>query len=1028
MTRVLVWKELREQGAILAALIALGCAVLIAVSVLLDTSEAGRATELRSLASAGRLALLMLTLTAGVVVGGALFAGEREAGTFVYLDQLPVTRWAIWWRKVAIGVVLVAIATSILLAVSVAVGVLSLTAPGGFLAWVMLIGTIAFAAYGWGVFGSAFARTSLTACGLGLALGTFFGCLTYLVLAIALRIAREQYQIRTYRGGDHNAWLLAFQIVGYAMIVVPIPIAAWFYIAPDRARKLDELRVRVPGVAGVVRTGLGLVLSIRWGASPRRLLWLMIRQLRGTALGLLATSLVVGVVLVPEQSIPLVIWPVIALLAGVLVGVVSVADEQTSTAYRFWVERRMPVGRLWLAKVAAGLAMLLMVLLAMLLPALIALMLREGSRGPFFASLFRTGLFAEPGFPVIGYLLVWPVYGFVCGHLSALLFRKTVVAGAVAIMTGGTVSVFWLPSFLSGGLHVWQVFVPALGVLLVARLLAWAWATDRLATRPALVRLASGIVLIFGCVGASLGYRVTEVPVVAEIEDDLRFSSKLPSFDDKQVGRELRRAVAQFSVVDDETRMIMPESSSAFALDRTKLKLRTEAIAALDSGWPSSKPDRDSWLDSMFATGWDVTLASVIDKPIGVLEDPNELNFNSQLRHTHPIRVMTDLLLVRSLRDHQRGDVAAVPLAVKISLAVTRTARSNTLAVAVSNSFGMEGSVYKAIDRWLEKLGHQPEMLRMMLAAVHEHEQLDPYDPQSIQLAHQVVARNLILGPVRALPKYLDGTRPGTAWRENLLNDSSPAADVETNLIAFAWTVPWEQERLRRVIGLGNTPGRWKEEAKLLEGAPAWMHLAPPDSRYFQSLESSRRLLLTVRAATMLKLAVRLHEAETGKLPTKLTDLVPKYLPHVPVDPYDNKPFRYRVSAGESIEQQRTPATEFEPRPTPGFSPVPLTWTQFDAVASVIGGGVCWPIERDIVGSGVQDNYPPTWTGFRGVNGPIGATSSTNVVVILPGQGILWSVGPDQYDGSGISGLSLSPSGDQNGDYVFPIPLPEAKR
>ncbi len=1048
MTRVLVWKELREQGTILAALIALGCAVLIAGSVLLDPSEAGRATELRSLASAGRLALLMLTLTAGVVVGGALFAGEREAGTAVYLEQLPASRWAIWWRKVAIGVVLVAVATAILLAVSVTVGVLSLTAPGGFLAWVMLIGTVALAAYGWGVFGSVLARTSLTACGLGLALGTSLGCVVYVALALGFRLARDQYGLRTYRGGDQNAWVLAFQVAGYVMIVVPMPIAAWLYTAPDRARKLAELQVRVPDVAGSLRSGWGVVGGLRWGASIRRLVWLSIRQLRGTALGLLGASLVLGVALVPQESIPFVVWPVLTLLAGVLVGVVGVADEQTSLAFRFWGERRMPVGRLWLAKVAAGLALVLMVLIALLMPSLIALLLREGSRGPFFASLFRTGLFAEPGFPVFGYLLMWPVYGFVCGHLSALLFRKTVVAGAVAIMTGGVLAVFWLPSFLSGGLHVWQVFVPPLGVLVVARLLSWAWVTDRLGTRPALVRLAAGLVVIFGCVGASLAYRVAEVPLVAEVEDDLQFSRTLPSFDDKQPGRELRRAVAQFSIVDDETRLLMPDSFSASAVDPAKIKKRTEVLAALDLGWPSDKPDHDRWLDSMFASGWDETIATVVDKPAGILEDPNEHNFNSQLRHTIPIRIMMELLLVRALRDQQRGNTVAVPDAVTISLAVIRTARNNTLAWPVGNSFAMERSVYRAIDRWLEQLDRQPALLRAVLAAILDHERRDPYDLHAIQLAHQVVARNLILGPGRSLPKYLDGTRPGVAWRENLLGTSSPAADLETNLITFAWTVPWEQERLRRVIGLGNAPGRWAREGNPLEGAPAWLHLEPPDARSFQGLEVNRRLLLTVRAATVLKLAVRLHHAETGQLPAKLTDLVPKYLPSVPTDPYDGKPFRYRISAGESIELEPdptdTPATVKYP---PGTVP-PLENRPFLAFAGLVGSVVCWPLDprwHDFDFSGPapppgEDTTVPLLAAFGGGPGapaPGGPGDDVTLAMSGPeprinvsaGQGILWSIGPDRYDNGGVYGLSIrNMSGQRQGDLIFVIPLPETNR
>jgi len=44
---------------------------------------------------------------------------------------------------------------------------------------------------------------------------------------------------------------------------------------------------------------------------------------------------------------------------------------------------------------------------------------------------------------------------------------------------------------------------------------------------------------------------------------------------------------------------------------------------------------------------------------------------------------------------------------------------------------------------------------------------------------------------------------------------------------------------------------------------------------------------------TALALAVQAYQTETGRTPGKLDDLVPQYLPIVPDDPFDGKPFRY---------------------------------------------------------------------------------------------------------------------------------------
>jgi hypothetical protein len=49
-----------------------------------------------------------------------------------------------------------------------------------------------------------------------------------------------------------------------------------------------------------------------------------------------------------------------------------------------------------------------------------------------------------------------------------------------------------------------------------------------------------------------------------------------------------------------------------------------------------------------------------------------------------------------------------------------------------------------------------------------------------------------------------------------------------------------------------------------------------------------------LQRVTMTALALRLYRKENGRYPENLQQLVPKYLPSVPIDPYDGKPLRYR--------------------------------------------------------------------------------------------------------------------------------------
>src|SRR5207237_7452379 len=57
--------------------------------------------------------------------------------------------------------------------------------------------------------------------------------------------------------------------------------------------------------------------------------------------------------------------------------------------------------------------------------------------------------------------------------------------------------------------------------------------------------------------------------------------------------------------------------------------------------------------------------------------------------------------------------------------------------------------------------------------------------------------------------------------------------------------------------------------------------------------------------ADKLKLALLLFEAEKGRLPASLDELVPDFLPAVPLDPFSGQRFHYRVSRGEKFQPQR---------------------------------------------------------------------------------------------------------------------------
>ena len=102
--------------------------------------------------------------------------------------------------------------------------------------------------------------------------------------------------------------------------------------------------------------------------------------------------------------------------------------------------------------------------------------------------------------------------------------------------------------------------------------------------------------------------------------------------------------------------------------------------------------------------------------------------------------------------------------------------------------------------------------------------------------------------------------------------------------------------------------------------------------------------------AGQLKLALRQYQIEQGRPADALALLVPRYLPAIPLDPFDGQPFRYRLSRGEFIVWP--PPEPDPPEPPPADNPA-----QGEGVAAPV------PPEAPAVGPG-----PPPFGG----DGPAG--------------------------------------------------------
>jgi hypothetical protein len=879
----------------------------------------------------------MLVVTAGTVCGGALFAAEKGSGTMPFLESLPAGRWVLWRAKVAAGLVLAAAEVGALLGAAAALGL----ADGPFAARLVVYALLAFA---WGALGSTLARTTLGS--VGVAVPAASAAAFLFLLPIVLLFSGSESAAPRPLG-----WLLFEGL----MLGTPLVLSAWRFTAPDRLRAAEA--AERAACAGGPRPGLPRATG--WGL--RALAWLALRQLRAPGLVLSGFALAFGLALLLPGFPPVFAWPGLALAAGALAGVTAFADEQSHRTGPFWGEFRLPAGRAWWVKVGLHLGLLAWLLVLLALPSAVRAQVEAGRRfahgQTVLAAVFHTRLFDELGSEGWKYLLVPAAYGFAFGHLCGLLFRKLVVACGVAAVLGGVCSVLWGPSLLAGGVRAWQVWLPAVLTLFCGRLVLRPWAADRAAARGPLLRLAGAAGAAAAVLAAGLAYRAFEVPDDPAGEDDLALVASLGSYDENTGGREFRMAAERFARALAAAR---PDPRPGAPQNGTRPSERLEE--AVRRGWPAADPELGDWLDRLYADAtvgaddrpWPALAESAASRPTGIYDPPQLVGaMAATVTALENGRRMAVAILGRAI---QQGDPARFVPALRTALALARAMRRGGGMLALEASIEVERAAVQAADGWLDRLPDGgSDRARELAGALAEAEPPAPLDLRPHVLADRFVVRGMMQGPAQWLAAHLSPRRA-----------PSDQGAAEADLVALAWTVPWERERTRRLVGASGDPLSAESVARL-SGRPGGPILMGRARAGAELVERDLHLRVHRRAVT-LKAAVLAYQGDHGRAPAGQEELVGSYLPRLPEDPFTaGRHFGYRVSAGEELVGPPRAASAF-PGPQGGAGP--------------------------------------------------------NVVAVRPGQAVIWSVGQDHADDGG----KVPPGGPRAKDLVFLVPAPSPLR
>ena len=865
-----------------------------------------------------------LAVTYGVVSGALLLAGESDDGTVYFLDALA-GRGALWQGKCLAGVLFTIALSLVLIALSLGLGFMSW--PVGFL--LLLLSLEAFA---WGLLAGALCQRVLPAVLTAIA---FLAGSWIVFTECGLLFVPILWE-------DSPFWFSVAKI-GAA---VTAAYGSWrCYSAVDRLRQPNVKRPRPRRFSLLPSSG-----SV--------LLWLILRQ------GRLHLAVIgVGTILL-AFSANVVFWPIGALVLGLLCGLPTFMDDQKD-GVRFLGAQRFPPGIIWGMKIGFwGVVLLAMITVAWFTNVL-ALLSHDSDSGMFqswkHTLLFQRWIGTERMRlinPLI-FLGIWPLYGFCFAQYFAQVMPRPVVGGILAFLVAPLVGV-WIPSQLFGGLSLWQVLVVPVLLLLLTRINQRSWLMGRLLVGKPLVVLLGGAVLVVVGLAGSLWYRVLEIPNVGEPFDVQAFEATIPSPEQNEAGRLIRRAS---ELMWDQRGKVTAELSPPTVLNRPGGRRGGGAAGGggvppggappggkpmpaappggksyvqppyenpnvlteiVDKGWPQQDQEMARWLDRVFEGAWAQIAEKVARMPLGMiadprrvdrvaLEDPGRVGRLALAKVYSDCDVLAKLFTVRALQLLAHGDAGAALKHLETALGLTRQMKNYTISKYLPSVSEAERNVLLGYRLWLHNVPRDKALLRDALAMLQRHEAANP------DLDNAIKSNYLFL--LHDEPVFR-----GDAWIRPLFD--------------ISYQVPWEKERLRRlarafVAGqlrasqqpFWDNPNQRQQkdknynrdfyEALFLDLPPkngpgshlsvaAWaaflheFNLNWPITAFWIPLESAP-INISIFHAAELATALALYQVDHGTPETGAV-VVPEYLAALPDDPVSGKPPGYRISKGEKLK------------------------------------------------------------------------------------------------------------------------------
>jgi hypothetical protein len=1029
MIASLAWKEYREQRpvwltiALLATVLAFGVLELVMpIGAVMPGT-----TKVRSIITI----CFGLSVAYGLVAGALLFAGERESGTLDFLSMAAGRRSRILITKImvgAFGVITLSLALAAILGWQRAMWSVSQRDMelGGW-GWLRELPFWSLYAFIAGVFGSATAGTVMRAVGLGMFYATAISLLALLapllvlrhfpdadvfrpILRIALIVVGAVMLYSGYRlfcGIDINRSCVARQIATtsrwHNALIIGLRPVAWLIWQQGRGLMIGML------IAGACITlPLAAGVSLINGLAPGN---------RSNAETLDTSALLLG----------LAAWPAACLVIGGLAGLATLGGEQARQAQRFVGDQRLPIGRIWLVKSLVWFVFALMV----------SLLISCGTSLPF---LYRYPTIEYQPMPLwpwrlnLARWLLWAMclcYGFAFGQFLVLIFQRPVIAGFIGLVAS-IISVIWVPSLAAGGVHWHTLLLPPFVLIVGSRAMMAAWVAGPAAISRGRAIWAFSLFLFLSSLALGIGQRVWEIPDVSLTFDPEAYAKSLSTPMGSEAGRTAHAALHEMQARLQLARQRYADYPTALQETQARLafphRLAVTGILPIGAGagfvaqasvvCPSPAAMlaqlsmEEVWRDLQelpvcFRNRADRLLYSVRDTDsemaqiVGFVCEGNWTQMLDRLRHL-PAGALFDprqglnpwdvpefglaadaarILCHRASLRQEEGDLAGALDDYQTSFALILTMANQASDRAFTYGAGAAYEALRGLKYWAVKASRHPELLARAEAMLRHFEKSLP-TAVDVDKASYVGMLSFLSQPELS-PKR---------WP----NDPPVARDQSIYL------APWEQERQQRLLRAFYA-GRMEAAALPF---PEWMALAIEEANAAQANAAHS-------GHWQLTLGVWIQPRAPSSRPIsrdKVTDWLAQSW------------------WGRELGLWTTPLYENQLRCHLRAAELRISLIRYAAKngrpARVLGDLV--PAYIDHIPDDPYDGKTFRYRVSAGEEIPVVSNSVNAKWTVHPGQGVLWSVGPDQVDDGGKfqgpEDLRFPPRNRKTGDVIFIVP------